>query len=62
MFSAIGPTEILIIVLVLLLLFGGKELPKVIKSILRGWRDLQRTTHSIRSEINQIIEDDDLKG
>jgi len=62
MFTAIGPSEVLIIVLVLLLLFGGNELPKVIRSVLRGWRDLQRTSHSIRNEIHEIIEDDDLKG
>lgn len=62
MFTAIGPSEILIIVLVLLLLFGGNELPKVIRSLLRTWHDLQRTTHSIRNEIHEIINDDDLNG
>lgn len=62
MFSAIGPSEILVIVLVCLLLFGGNELPKVLRSLLKGWHDLQRATQQVRREIHEIIEDDDLQG
>jgi len=58
----IGPTEIMVIVLVILLLFGGTELPRIVKSLIKGWHQIQRTTQHVKDELHEIIEDDDLAG
>lgn len=58
MFS-IGNSELLIIVLVVLLLFGSRQLPQVIRSLTKGWRDLQRATQNVKDEIKDIIDEED---
>ena len=58
----LGTSEIMVIALVFLLLFGGKELPSMIRKVTSIWRDIQRTTDDVKKEINTIIyeeEDDD---
>jgi sec-independent protein translocase protein TatA len=63
MFSSIGTTELLIIVFVILLVFGGKQLPQVVRSFVKAWHDLQKTTQNVKDEIRNIMDDeDDLKG
>ena len=37
----IGPTQVLIIVLVIVLLFGGKKIPELMKGIGRGVREFK---------------------
>lgn len=58
MFGSIGTAELLIIVLVILLVFGKDRLPQVVRSMIKGWKDLQRQTDSVRDEINEILKDD----
>ena len=43
MFSNIGSTEIIVIGLVLLLLFGGKKLPELAKGIGDSIRELKKS-------------------
>lgn len=59
MFGSIGTWEILIIVLIVLLLFGSKQLPQVVRSLGKGWRDIQKTTREVEDEIRNIIDDED---
>lgn len=61
MFGSIGSFEILIILFVILLLFGSKQLPQAAKTIGKGIRDFQRATQNARNEITRIIEEDDIK-
>lgn len=58
MFSSIGTSELLIIVLVVLILFGSKQLHQVVRSIAKGWRDIQRSTQDVKDEIRNIIDDE----
>ena len=58
MFSSIGTTELLIIILVVLILFGSKQLHQVVRSIAKGWRDIQRSTQDVKDEIRNIIDDE----
>ena len=58
MISSIGTSELLIIVLVILLLFGSKQLPQIIRSLARGWQDIQKTTQEVKDEIQNVIDDD----
>ncbi|MBN1300741.1 MAG: twin-arginine translocase TatA/TatE family subunit [Melioribacteraceae bacterium] len=52
MFGSLGATEILIIVLVLLVLFGGKKLPELAKGIGKGIRELKSSMKEVRDEID----------
>ncbi len=42
MFESIGPTEIILIVLALLLLFGGKKIPELAQGIGKGIKEFKK--------------------
>ncbi|MGL5937720.1 MAG: Sec-independent protein translocase subunit TatA/TatB [Phocaeicola sp.] len=48
----IGPGEILLITLVVLLLFGGKKIPELMKGIGKGVRSFKDGMKNIEDEIN----------
>ena len=45
-----GPQELIIILIIVLVLFGGKKLPEVAKSIGKGVREFKNETNKIDSE------------
>ncbi len=53
----IGTGEIIIIVFVILLLFGGKKIPELMKGIGKGVRSFKKGMNEIEDEINKPIED-----
>lgn len=55
--GGIGTSEILLIVLVLLLLFGGKKLPELMRGAGRGIREFKDAVNTASKD----IEDDDKK-
>ena len=59
MFSAIGIQEILLILIVVLILFGNKELAQIARKLGKGWRELQELSQKTQKEIRNIIEEDD---
>jgi len=62
MLGSIGSTELLILVFVLLLVFGGKELPNLVRTIAKGWSSLQKTRDDVQNEIRDIFHDNDDKS
>ncbi len=50
-----GPQEVLLIALVLLLLFGGKKIPELMKGLGKGIREFNNAKNNITSEINNEI-------
>ncbi len=52
MFGGLGPPEIIIIFLVIVLLFGGKKLPELAKGLGKGIKEFKKA---------QTDEDDDSK-
>lgn len=42
MFSRIGPTEIIIVAVVILIIFGGKKLPEFAKGLGEAIRELRK--------------------
>ena len=48
-----GPMEMIFIMLVLLLVFGGKKLPEVGAGLGKGIREFKRSMNDIKSEIDQ---------
>ena len=51
MFGNLGTTEILLIALVVLLLFGAKRLPDIAKGIGKGIKDFKKEINSITDNI-----------
>lgn len=55
-FFNLGTGEILIIVFVILLLFGGKKIPELMKGLGKGVRSFKQGMNEITDEINNPIE------
>lgn len=56
-FMNIGTGELIFIVFVILLLFGGKKIPELMKGIGKGVRSFKKGMNEIDDEINKPIED-----
>ncbi len=41
-----GPTEIILIILVLLLLFGGRKIPELMKGLGQGMREFKKASRN----------------
>ena len=57
--GVIGPWQIVIIALVILLLFGGREIPELMKGLGKGVKSFKEGMNEIEDQINQA--DDTLK-
>jgi sec-independent protein translocase protein TatA len=51
MFSNLGPMEIFIIVMVILLLFGAKKIPEFAQGLGKGMREFKKALHEVEDEI-----------
>jgi sec-independent protein translocase protein TatA len=54
-----GPTELLLIFLAVLLLFGAKRIPEIAQGLGRGIRDFKKSLKDTQDEISNL---DDSKG
>ena len=54
----LGTGELIIIVFVILLLFGGKKIPELMKGIGKGVRSFKKGMNEIEDEINKPVEED----
>ena len=52
LFGGLGWPEIIIIALVVLLLFGGKKIPELMKGIGKGIRSFKEGVNDVKAEIN----------
>jgi sec-independent protein translocase protein TatA len=50
MFGSFGATEIIIIVVALILLFGGKKIPELAKNLGKGIKEFKKTTKEIQED------------
>ena len=55
--GVIGPWQIVIIALVILLLFGGKKIPELMKGLGKGVKSFKEGMNEIEDQINQADED-----
>jgi sec-independent protein translocase protein TatA len=53
----LGTPELIIIVLALLLLFGGKKIPELMKGLGKGIRNFKEGMKDVEGEIKKEIED-----
>ena len=56
-----GPTELLLIGFVVLLLFGGKKIPELMKGLGQGIREFNNAKANIETEIKENIKEIDSK-
>jgi len=61
MFGNIGPTELILIFIIALLVFGPKKLPEIGKSIGKAIREFRRTSEEIKSRIEEEIQASEVK-
>ncbi|MBZ0198662.1 MAG: twin-arginine translocase TatA/TatE family subunit [Ignavibacteriaceae bacterium] len=59
MFGNIGMTEILLILLVILVLFGAKRIPELAQGLGKGMREFKKSLKEVEDEVK--ITDDDKK-
>lgn len=55
MFGSLGLPEILVIVLVVLLLFGAKRIPEVMRALRQGLDEFRRVSTTATDEINKAV-------
>ena len=53
-FMAIGTTEIVLIVLAVVLLFGGKKIPELMRGLGKGVRSFKEGMNEAKEEANKI--------
>jgi sec-independent protein translocase protein TatA len=56
--GSIGPGEIIAIALVVLLLFGGKKIPELMRGIGKGVKSFKDGVKGIEDDINTSLEED----
>ena len=54
--GVIGPWQVVIIALVILLLFGGKKIPELMKCLGKGVKSFKEGMNEIEDQINQADE------
>ena len=58
---ALGAWEIVAIVAVILLLFGGKKIPELMKGLGQGVKSFKQGMNEVEKEIKEIDEEDSKK-
>ena len=58
LFSMPGGSEWIFIVLVVLIFFGGRKIPELMKGIGRGMREFKDAKENVKSEIEEGMNDD----
>jgi sec-independent protein translocase protein TatA len=58
----LGFNEILIILIIVLLLFGGRKIPELMRGLGRGMREFQDAKNNVRREIEDGISEKDQKA
>jgi sec-independent protein translocase protein TatA len=56
-----GWTEILLIAFVVLLLFGGRKIPELMRGLGRGVREFNDAKNNVRKELEESVVDKDVE-
>ncbi|MBR5086136.1 MAG: twin-arginine translocase TatA/TatE family subunit [Muribaculaceae bacterium] len=57
LFGNLGTTELIIIVFIILLLFGAKKIPELMKGIGKGVRSFKEGMDEVKDEIGKPLEE-----
>lgn len=58
----LGATEIILIAFVVLLLFGGKKIPELMRGLGKGVREFKDAKDNVRRELEESITEKDTKS
>ena len=61
LFGTIGLSEVLIIALIILLLFGGKKIPELMRGLGKGVKSFKQGMNEVEKEIKELDEDGNKK-
>ncbi|MBT5955871.1 MAG: twin-arginine translocase TatA/TatE family subunit [Candidatus Marinimicrobia bacterium] len=53
----LGPWEIVPIILVVILIFGGKKLPELARGLGKGLKEFRKAKKEITDEVNTVTDD-----
>ncbi|MDQ4141657.1 MAG: twin-arginine translocase TatA/TatE family subunit [Bacteroidota bacterium] len=56
--GGLGTSEVMVIMLVILLLFGAKRIPELAKGLGKGIREFKDATKEIKNEVESAVKDD----
>ena len=59
LFFNLGPSELIIVALIVLLLFGGKKIPELMRGMGKGIREFNNAKDGMRDEIRKGMNDDE---
>ena len=62
MFGSIGPSELIVIMLIVLLLFGSKRLPELARGMGKATRQFKKALEDVKEEINLDDIDREIRG
>ena len=54
---SLGPWEIALVILVVIILFGGKKLPELARGLGLGLREFKKAKQEIKDEVNNVTEE-----
>ena len=61
MFGSVGPTELILIFIIALLVFGPKKLPEIGKSVGKALREFKKASEEIKGRIEDEINASEIK-
>jgi len=56
-FFGIGDTEMLVIMVAILIFFGGKRMPELAKGLGKALKELKRATNEVEQEFKRVMEE-----
>ena len=54
---SIGPWQVIIIILAIIILFGGKKLPELARSLGLGLKEFKKATQGIKNELKDTTDE-----
>ena len=54
---SLGPWEIVLVVLVIIILFGGKKIPELARGLGKALKEFRKTTKDLKDEVNSAAKD-----
>lgn len=58
----IGGSEIIVILLIVLVLFGGKKIPELMKGLGKGVKEYKKAMNGVEDEVNHITSAEEVHG
>ena len=58
----IGPTELIVVLIIALIVFGPKRLPEIGRTVGKSLREFRRASEGLREELHLGLDDDERSG